>query len=132
MTLSRERNACIPAIADTRAYLEAHSSYCATRNRYRIVRLYPPQQPKAAYRMKLLVRNLARSTTEEDVKALFEQFGAVQSCDLVADKVTGGSKGFAFVEMPKTGEAKAAMQNLNNRTIDANKIRVKKAEKKPE
>ncbi|MCB1688622.1 MAG: RNA-binding protein [Halioglobus sp.] len=82
--------------------------------------------------MKLLVRNLARSTTEEDVKALFEQFGAVQSCDLVADKVTGGSKGFAFVEMPKTGEAKAAMQNLNNRTIDANKIRVKKAEKKPE
>ena len=82
--------------------------------------------------MKLLVRNLARSTTEEDVKALFEQFGAVQSCDLVADKVTGGSKGFAFVEMPKAGEAKAAMQKLNNRTIDANKIRVKKAEKKPE
>ena len=48
----------------------------------------------------------------------------------MTDKITGGSKGFAFVEMPKTGEAKAAMQNLNNRTIANNKIRVKKAEKK--
>lgn len=82
--------------------------------------------------MKLLVRNLARTTTEEALKALFEQHGTVQSCDLVIDKAAGGSKGFAFIEMPKTGEAKAAMQNLNNRTLDTNKIRVKKAEKKPE
>lgn len=81
--------------------------------------------------MKLLVRNLARSTSAEELKELFEQYGTVQSCDLVADKITGDSKGFAFVEMPKNGEAKAAMQNLNNRTIASNKIRVKKAEKKP-
>lgn len=80
--------------------------------------------------MKLLVRNLARSTTEEELKVLFEQYGTVQSCNLVSDKATGGSKGFAFVEMPRMGEAKAAMQNLNNRTIAGNKIRVKKAEKK--
>ncbi|MCB1704760.1 MAG: RNA-binding protein [Halioglobus sp.] len=80
--------------------------------------------------MKLLVRNLARTTTEEELKALFEQFGAVQSCHLVSDRETGGSKGFGFVEMPKPGEAKAALQNLNNRTVAGNKIRVKKAEKK--
>tara|TARA_R110002124_G_scaffold1676_1_gene10398 strand:+ start:73 stop:321 length:249 start_codon:yes stop_codon:yes gene_type:complete len=80
--------------------------------------------------MKLLVRNLARSTTEDELKVLFAKFGAVQSCHLVTDKETGGSKGFAFVEMPKSGEAKAAIQNLNNRTIAGNKIRVKKAEKK--
>jgi RNA recognition motif-containing protein len=80
--------------------------------------------------MKLIIRNLARSTTEEEVKALFQEYGTVQSCDLVSDKTTGGSKGFAFVEMPKPGEAKVAMKNVNNMTLANNKIRVKKAENK--
>ena len=80
--------------------------------------------------MKLIIRNLARSTTEEEVKALFQEYGSVQSCDLVSDKTTGGSKGFAFVEMPKPGEARAAMKNLNNMMVASNKIRVKKAENK--
>ncbi|MBT7225381.1 MAG: RNA-binding protein [Gammaproteobacteria bacterium] len=78
--------------------------------------------------MKLLVRNLARTTTEPEVKALFESFGAVQSCALVLDTKSGGSKGFAFVEMPRPGEAKAATKNLNGKEIDGNTIRVKKAE----
>lgn len=82
--------------------------------------------------MKLIVRNLARSTTEEEVKTLFQEHGTVQSCDLVTDKTTGGSKGFAFVQMPKPGEAKAAMKNLNNSTVASSKIRVKKAEDKTE
>jgi RNA recognition motif-containing protein len=81
--------------------------------------------------MKLIIRNLARSTTEEEVKALFQEYGTVQSCDLVTDKATGGSKGFAFVEMPKPGEAKIAMKNVNNMTVANNTIRVKKAENKP-
>jgi RNA recognition motif-containing protein len=82
--------------------------------------------------MKLIVRNLARSTTEEEIKALFQEYGTVQSCDLVLDKTTGGSKGFAFVEMPKPGEARVAMKNLNYMDFASNKIRVKKAENKPE
>ena len=82
--------------------------------------------------MKLIIRNLARSTTEEELKALFQEYGSVQSCDLVSDKTTGGSKGFAFVEMPKPGEAKVAMKNLNNMTVASNKIRVKRAENKTE
>ena len=80
--------------------------------------------------MKLIIRNLARSTTEEEVKALFQEYGTVQSCDLVSDKTTSGSKGFAFVKMPKPGEAKVAMKNLNNITVAGNKIRVKRAENK--
>jgi len=80
--------------------------------------------------MKLLIRNLSRNTTEEELKALFEEYGTVQSCDLVLDKTTGNSKGFAFVEMPKSGEAKVAMKNLNNKNISSNIIRVKKAEDK--
>ena len=82
--------------------------------------------------MKLIVRNLARTTTEEEIRTLFEECGTVQSCSLVMDKVTGISKGFAFVEMPKTGEAKIAVKSLNNKTIAESKIRVKRAEEKSE
>ena len=80
--------------------------------------------------MKLLIRNLARTTTETELRAMFEAHGTVQSCNLVMDKTTGESKGFGFVEMPKPGEAKAAMKNLNGKDIAGNKIRVKKAETK--
>lgn len=82
--------------------------------------------------MKLLVRNLARTTTEQELTSYFEVFGMVQSCDLVLDKATGKSKGFAFVEMPKAGEARVAMKKMNNKDVAGNKIRVKKAENKAE
>lgn len=78
--------------------------------------------------MKLLVRNLARSITEEELRTMFEAYGTVQSCNLVLDKETGGSKGFGFVEMPKQGEAKVAMKLLNAKDVAGSKIRVKKAE----
>lgn len=76
--------------------------------------------------MKLLVRNLARSTSEDELRAAFEVFGAVQSCVLVTDKVSGLSKGFGFIEMPKQGDAKAAMISLNGSDLGGQKIRVKK------
>tara|TARA_B100000809_G_scaffold180911_1_gene178584 strand:+ start:4505 stop:4741 length:237 start_codon:yes stop_codon:yes gene_type:complete len=78
--------------------------------------------------MKLLIRNLARTSTEETLQALFAEHGAVQSCTLVMDKVSGGSKGFGFVEMPNPGEAKAAVKVLNASNVDGNVIRVKKAD----
>lgn len=78
--------------------------------------------------MKLLIRNLSRSTTEADLLDLFESYGTVQSCTLVMDKEKGTSKGFGFAEMPKVGEAKAAMKALNGKLVDDNKIRVKKSE----
>jgi RNA recognition motif-containing protein len=80
--------------------------------------------------MKLLIRNLDRLTTEGELKTLFEAFGIVQSCSLVIDQGTGKSKGFAFVEMPKSGEAKAAIKKLNEQKVGSSKIRVKKAEEK--
>lgn len=82
--------------------------------------------------MKLLIRNLGRSTKEEQVRALFEAYGPVQSCTLVLDKETGQSKGFGFVEMPHAGDAKAAIKNLNGKEVAGSKIRVKKAEAKPD
>ena len=80
--------------------------------------------------MKILVRNLARATTEKNLSALFEKFGDVQFCNLVMDKASGASKGFGFVEMPKVGAAKAAIQALNNTMVDGVKIRVKLAQAK--
>lgn len=82
--------------------------------------------------MKLLVRNLAKATTEEKLLTLFKEHGSVQSCSLVLDKETGKSKGFAFVEIPKVGEAKAAIKQLNGYKLAGNIIRVKKAETKTE
>ena len=56
--------------------------------------------------MKLLIRDLDRATTEEEIRALFEAFGQVQSCSLVLDKETGDSKGFGFVEMQNPAKQK--------------------------
>jgi len=49
----------------------------------------------------------------------------------VMDPVSGGSKGFGFVEMPKGGEAKVAMKSLNNTQVNGSILRVKRAEDKP-
>ena len=77
--------------------------------------------------MRLLVRNMSRQTTEKDLRDLFEPFGPVQSCVVVNDDETGLSKGFGFIEMPKPGDAKAAMLQLNGRELDGEKIRVKRS-----
>jgi len=78
--------------------------------------------------MKLLIRNLARTTTEAELRDLFMAYGKVQSCSLVMDKKTGNSKGFGFIEMPSPGDAKAAMKHLNGKDVAGSRIRVKKAE----
>lgn len=77
--------------------------------------------------MRLLVRNMSRKTTENDLRDLFEPFGAVQSCVIVNDEETGVSKGFGFVEMPKSGDAKAAVHHLNGQELDGEYIRVKRS-----
>ncbi|MDC0350200.1 RNA-binding protein [bacterium] len=77
--------------------------------------------------MRLLVRNMSRQTTEKDLRDLFEPFGPVQSCVVVNDDETGLSKGFGFVEMPKPGDAKVAMLQLNGRELDGETIRVKRS-----
>ena len=80
--------------------------------------------------MKILIRNLARTLTEEDLQALFAPFGEVAECNLVMDANTGESKGFGFVEMPGPGNGKAAMKSLNATEIAGQVIRVKRATEK--
>lgn len=78
--------------------------------------------------MKILIRNLPRTLSETSLNELFEAHGDVQSCNLILDQKTGESKGFGFVEIAKVVDAKAAIQALNGKPINGNKIRVKKAE----
>ncbi len=80
--------------------------------------------------MKILIRNLARTVTEEELEALFAPYGEVAECTLVMDTNTGESKGFGFVEMPGPGNGKAAMKSLNATEIAGQVIRVKRATEK--
>lgn len=78
--------------------------------------------------MKILIRNLDRKTTEDELRELFGTYGEVESCNLVMDAITKESKGFGFVEMIDPKNAKYAIKKLNNQTIGSNRIRVKEAE----
>lgn len=77
--------------------------------------------------LKIIFRNLARETTQQQIEALFAGHGRVQSCTLVMDEVSGQSKGFGFVNMPVPAEAKAAIKGMNGLDLDGARIRVKKA-----
>lgn len=79
--------------------------------------------------MKILVRNLSRTTTEDQLYDLFKPFGEVVSCVLVMDEMTGRSKGFGFVDMPSKDEAKKAIEKLNGMSLHGAKIRVKTTNK---
>ncbi|GAA0816985.1 RNA-binding protein [Colwellia sp. D2M02] len=78
--------------------------------------------------MKLLVRNLSRSTTEQEIRILFSAHGRVTECTLVLDKETGLSKGFAFVEMPNDKEANVALTAIHHLRVAKNRVRVKIAD----
>ncbi len=77
--------------------------------------------------MKLYVGNLSYSTSSEDIRAAFEEFGTVESADVITDRSTGRSKGFGFVEMSDGDEAKAAMDALDGKEVDSRAIKVNEA-----
>ncbi|MDD3828263.1 MAG: RNA-binding protein [Anaerolineaceae bacterium] len=76
---------------------------------------------------KLYVGNLSYRTTENTLRTLFAEFGEVQSVNVITDRETGRSKGFAFVEMDSEQTAAAATSALNGRMVDDREIRVDKA-----
>ena len=82
--------------------------------------------------MNLFVTKLNFDTTQDTLRALFEEFGEVSSCKLIVDRETGRSKGFAFVEMPNDESARAAIESLNMARIEGRQIIVKEAEDRPQ
>jgi len=76
---------------------------------------------------KLFVGNLSFSTTEGDLLDLFKQIGNVQSCELIVDKFTSKSRGFAFVEMGSQEDANKAISELNGKEVDGRALTVNEA-----
>jgi cold-inducible RNA-binding protein len=76
---------------------------------------------------KLYVGNLTYNVNETDLEALFTPFGAVQSAQVIVDRDTNRSKGFAFVEMGSDAEAQAAIQGLNGYDHDGRNLTVNEA-----
>ena len=80
--------------------------------------------------MNMYVSNLSFHTSDEDLKTLFSQFGAVSSAKVITDRETGRSRGFGFVEMNSDAEAKEAIKNLNNKEIEGRAMSVSVAREK--
>jgi RNA recognition motif-containing protein len=72
----------------------------------------------------LYVGNLTFSTTSADLEALFAQHGNVTKAQVIADRETGRSRGFGFVEMSTSEEASAAINSLNGHNVDGRDLTV--------
>jgi len=75
----------------------------------------------------LYVGNLSYDTTEDTLRTLFAEYGEIETANLITDRYTGRSRGFAFVEFATQEEADAAMEALNGRPVDGRELRVDKA-----
>jgi RNA recognition motif-containing protein len=80
--------------------------------------------------MNMYVSNLSFHTTDENLKELFAQFGAVSSAKVILDRETGRSRGFGFVEMGSQDESLAAMKALHNKEIEGRPMSVTEAKPK--
>ena len=76
---------------------------------------------------KLYVGNLPFTANEDTVRALFAEFGAVQSISLITDRETGSPRGFGFVEMSNS-DASRAMQSLNGKDFGGRPLKVNEAQ----
>ncbi len=72
----------------------------------------------------IYVGNLPWSTTDDELSAMFQQYGAVARAQVVTDRETGRSRGFGFVEMPNEAEAQAAIAALNNQPVNGRPLTV--------
>jgi cold-inducible RNA-binding protein len=77
--------------------------------------------------MKMYVGNLSFETTENDLQDLFEQHGAVNEVQLMMDRMTGKSRGFAFITMNDGAQANAAMSALNGHEVNGRALTVNEA-----
>jgi len=86
--------------------------------------------------MHIFVDNLACTATDQDLRQLFEPYGAVDEIRVITDRDTGRSKGFGFVEMPDGTAAKSAIQGANGtelagRALTVNEARPREPRREP-
>ena len=80
--------------------------------------------------VRLYVGNLSNETSGDDLRALFGEVGKVESCQLITDRETGRSKGFAFVEMDSIESGDAAKERLNGKDLHGQALKVNDAKPK--
>lgn len=76
---------------------------------------------------KLYVGSLPYSSTEDELRELFEAFGPVESVSIISDKFTGQSKGFGFVVMKSAEDAKRAIEGMNGKALNGRTLIVNEA-----
>ena len=81
---------------------------------------------------RLFVGNLSYQTMENDLQDYFSQAGVVTSVNLMLDKMTGKSRGFAFITMSDDAQAKAAMEALNGKELNGRALAVNEARPREE
>ena len=88
--------------------------------------LFPAELEESSNKMdiRIYAGNLNKATTQEELTALFTQAGTVNSVDLVMDKATGLSKGFAFISMPDQAEADKAISMFNAYSLADSALKV--------
>jgi len=77
--------------------------------------------------MNIYVGNLSSDVTGDDLRQAFEAFGKVESANVIMDKFSGESKGFAFIEMPSKEEAAAAITGMNGKDLKGKALNVNEA-----
>jgi RNA recognition motif-containing protein len=81
--------------------------------------------------MNIFIGSLAAEATNEDLQDMFSKFGTVRTVNVIKDKFTGVSRGFAFVEMDSKDEAQAAINALNGKEFKGQALTVNEARPKP-
>lgn len=82
--------------------------------------------------MNIYIGNISRETSENEVSALFEEFGKVDSINLIRDNHTKLLKGFGFIEMPDAEAAEKAIKSLNGQMFNGRPLTVNVAKPKTE
>ena len=77
--------------------------------------------------MNIYVGNLPFEVSEDELRQLFEAHGEVTSAKIIMDRVTGKSRGFAFVEMSDDGQAQTAIDEVNGKDFKGRPLRVNQA-----
>jgi cold-inducible RNA-binding protein len=77
--------------------------------------------------MRIFVGNLPFTTDDQELRGLFEGFGAVESAKVITDRETGRSRGFGFVEMSNENEARTAIDAMANKDLGGRNLTVNEA-----
>lgn len=79
---------------------------------------------------KIYVGNLNYSTTEEELRNMFSQYGTIESVNIITDRFSGQSKGFGFIEMANADEAQQAIDGMNQQELGGRTLKVNEAREK--